>query len=111
MGLGHIFRELLGDDRHGHHRQDRHNKYRDRDRHHNRHHDYDHRDEHHDYYYDYGDREDCHSIPSRSRRYQSSYHDEMAASNPVVICLSCERENPHDAKFCIECGSVLRISH
>jgi hypothetical protein len=109
MGLGDIFRELLGDDRHRHHRQDRHNGYRDR--HHTRHHDYDHHDEHHDYYQDYGDREDCHSIPSRSRRYQPSYRDGMAAPAPIVICLSCERENPHDAKFCIECGSVLRISH
>lgn len=43
MGLGDIFRELLGDDRHRHHRQDRHNGYHDYDRHSR-------------------DREDCHSI-------------------------------------------------
>lgn len=107
MGLDHILRGLFGG--HNSHRGDHHGHHGDY-HHHDGHHDYHHHDRHHDYHDDYDSHEECNSATNRGSRYQPVSQDATARHLRVVICLSCEAENPDNAKFCIECGSVLRMS-
>jgi ribosomal protein L40E len=59
--------------------------------------------------------EECHGyqIASPERGAPRTYNRrERNPANPAMSslhCLSCERENPHDANFCQACGSTLNL--